>query len=149
MNTNIALSQTYVYWQSYSNILEKVPHSKFSKTFQNVLLILRDRIKAVSKEASSAPEEQVKAHKQELDRRREELLRLPEDSDIDQSVKYLKKTSAKVLNKLYTEYEARRLEKANQFLTDPAISKFADLLEGWTQLKAAMSSRTSCRRTSC
>ena len=38
--------------------------------------------------------------------------------------------SSKVLNKLYAEYEAKRIEKENQFLTDLAISRFAVILGG-------------------
>ena len=57
---------------------------------------------------------------------------MSEDGEIDQSVKYLKKASAKVqvLNTIYAEYEGKRLERANQFLTDLAISKFTNLLGG-------------------
>ena len=47
-------------------------------------------------------------------------------------------STAKVLNKLYAEYEARRLEKANQFLTENlAISTFADLLGGLDAIESS------------
>ena len=62
--------------------------------------------------------------------RRDELLKLAEDGDLDKSVAYIKKASHKVINKLYTEYERKRMQKANEFLTDPLISKFANTLGG-------------------
>lgn len=66
----------------------------------------------------------------DVDKKWNELIRLSEDGDIDQSVKYLKKASAKVINKLYQDFESKRLEKANSFLTDMLISKFASVLGG-------------------
>ena len=36
----------------------------------------------------------------------------------------------KVVDKIYDEYDARRLEKSKQFLTDLVISRFADILRG-------------------
>ena len=57
-------------------------------------------------------------------------MKLAEDGDLDKSVAYIKKASQKVINKLYTEYERKRMQKANVFLTDLLISKFANTLGG-------------------
>ena len=58
------------------------------------------------------------------------MIRLSQDGDISQSVKYLKKCSAKVLSKIYQQVEERRMGKANEFLTDVAILKFSGFLGG-------------------
>ena len=47
---------------------------------------------------------------------------------MDKSVAYIKKASQKVINKLYTEYERKRMQKANEFLTDLLISRFVNTL---------------------
>ena len=47
-----------------------------------------------------------------------------------------------VVDKIYDEYEDRRLEKANQFLTNLFISRFADLLGAVGGLNAIESSKT-------
>ena len=86
-----------------------------------------EEVKAAAKEAASAAGQ---AEAPGLGRKRAELLRSSEEGDIIQSVKYLKKASTKVIENVYTEYEARRLENANQFLTELAISKFTDILGG-------------------
>ena len=65
-----------------------------------------------------------------LEKKRDELLKLAEDGDLDKSVNYIKKASQKVINKLYTEYERKRMQKANEFLTDLLISRFANTLGG-------------------
>ena len=54
-------------------------------------------------------------------------MKLAADGDLDKSVAYIK-ASQKVINKLYTEYERKRMQKANEFLTDLLISKFANTL---------------------
>ena len=43
---------------------------------------------------------------------------MTEDSEIEQSCIHIKNASMKVVDKIYAEYEAGRLEKANVFLTD-------------------------------
>ena len=63
-------------------------------------------------------------------KKHEELIRLSEDGEISQSVQNLKKASDKVILKIHAEYEVKQAEKANVFLTDLLISKFADLLGG-------------------
>ena len=57
-------------------------------------------------------------------------MKLAEDGDLDKSVAYIKKASQKVIDKLYTEYERKRMQKANEFLTDLLISKFSNTLGG-------------------
>ena len=58
-------------------------------------------------------------------KKRDELLKLAEDGELDKSVAYIKKASQKVIDKLYTEYERQRMQKANEFLTDLLISRFS------------------------
>ena len=62
--------------------------------------------------------------------KRETLIRLAEDGYLDKSVVYIKKASKKAIDKLYTEYERKRMRKANEFITDSIISKFAGVLGG-------------------
>ena len=69
-----------------------------------------------------------KEENNDLEKKRDELLKLAEDGDLDKSVAYIKKASQKVINKLYNEYERKRMPKANEFLTDLLISKFANTL---------------------
>ena len=74
---------------------------------------------------------------EEIDRKRNELLQLSEDGEIKQSVASWKKASGKVILKIYAEYERLQAEKANMFLTDLLISKFADLLGGLEAIESA------------
>ena len=69
----------------------------------------------------------------DMDERRRELIQSSEGGELEKSGKYLQKTSAKVINKIYKEVESKRLEKANVFVTDVIISRFADTLGGCTQ----------------
>ena len=59
---------------------------------------------------------------------RSELIKLPENGEMDQPIKYIKKVSSKVISKLYKEYEEKRMQKANEFLIDLLISRFSKLL---------------------
>ena len=70
-------------------------------------------------------------------KKREELLRLSEDGEISQSVASLKKASGKIVLKIYAEYERQQAEKANAFLTDLLVSKFADLLGGLEAIESS------------
>ena len=66
----------------------------------------------------------------EIERKREELIKLAEDGQFDRNVKTTKKASNKVREKYSKEYERKRMQKANEFITDQLISKFADTLGG-------------------
>ena len=66
----------------------------------------------------------------DFEKKRDALLKLSEDGDLDKSVAYIKKASHKVINKLYIEYERKRMQRANEFITDLLISKFANTLGG-------------------
>ena len=72
---------------------------------------------------------------QESFNKRDQLLKLAEDGDLDKSVAYIKKASQKIIDKLYTEYEKKRLQKTNEFLTDLVISKFSDILKGFDAIE--------------
>ena len=67
-----------------------------------------------------------KSDNTDYEKKRDELLKLAENGDLDKSIAYIKKASQKVINKLYTEYERKRMEMGNDFLTDLLISKFAN-----------------------
>ena len=66
----------------------------------------------------------------EVDKKRGTILKLAEDGEIDKSVSYIKKASQKIIDKLYTEHERKRMQKANEYLTDLLISKFSSTLGG-------------------
>ena len=72
----------------------------------------------------------------EIDKKRSELLKLPEDGDINQSVKYINKALSKIVEKLYKEVESRQLQKANESLTDMLISWFSSTLGGLDAIKS-------------
>ena len=74
--------------------------------------------------------DEQKDDSKESEKKRKELLKMAEDGEMDKSVAYIKKASGKVIDKLYTEYERKRMQKANEFLTDMLISKFANTLGG-------------------
>ena len=66
----------------------------------------------------------------EVERKRGELVVLAEDGDLDKSVAFIENANKKIVERLYDEYERKRESKANEFLTDLIISKFAALLGG-------------------
>ena len=82
------------------------------------------------KNSSSEKPEKKEPEPDNTEKKRDELLKLAEHGDLDKSVAYIKKASQKVINKLYTEYERKRMQKANEFLTDLLISRFANTLGG-------------------
>ena len=67
---------------------------------------------------------------------RDELLKLAEEGELDKSVLYIKKASQKIIDKLYSEYERKCMQKANEFLTDLFISKFSSTLGGLDVIEA-------------
>ena len=77
------------------------------------------------------------ALKHDVMKKHEELIRLSEDGEISQLVQNLKKVSDKIILKIYNEYEIKQAEKANVFLTDLLISKFADLLGGLEAIESS------------
>lgn len=91
---------------------------------------------------TSAPEESPTASANDnntdnIDKKRAELIKSSEDGEIENTVKYVKKASAKVIERLYAELEAKRLERANAFLTDMLLSKYADLLGGLDAIESS------------
>ena len=87
-------------------------------------------IKTTIEEADSGADPQ-----EEIDRKREELIRLSEDGQIDKSVASIRKANKKTIEKIYNKYERDRMEKANIFLTDLIISKYAKLLGGFDAIE--------------
>lgn len=57
--------------------------------------------------------EEIKKVTADEERERSELLILCKDFDRDQSMKYIKKASAKIIDKLYGKYKKKRTQKAN------------------------------------
>ena len=75
-------------------------------------------------------EQKPETNNEESNKKRDELLKLAEDGEIERSVSYIQKASQKVINKIYSEYERKRLENANEFFTHLLISKFSSTLGG-------------------
>ena len=71
------------------------------------------------------------------EKKRNILIKLAEDGDLDKSVAYIKKASHKAINKLYTNYERKRMQKANEFLTDLLISRFSKTLGGLDAIESS------------
>ena len=90
-----------------------------------------------SNTSASDQEKQTQDAKKEVMKKCEELIKLSEDGEINQSVQNLNKSIDKVITKIYTEYEVKQAEKANEFLTDLLISKFADLLGGLEAIESS------------
>ena len=65
------------------------------------------------------------------------MVKATEDGEIEQSPKVIKKASAKTIEKLYTELTALHMERANCFLTDLLLSKYADLLGGLDAIESS------------
>ena len=65
-----------------------------------------------------------------VEKRRNVLLKLAEDGDLVKSVAYIKKASQKAINKLYLNHERKRMQKANEFLTDLLIIRYSNTLRG-------------------
>ena len=105
--------------------------SKEPETIDNMIDQLERANQVVKEEINNINEDDTKPEKpQDDESKRDELLRLAEDGDLDKSVAYIKKASQKIIDKLYTEYERKRTQKANEFLTDLLISKFSTTLGG-------------------
>ena len=89
------------------------------------------------KNSSSEKPEKEEPEPDNTEKKRDEILKLAENGDLDKSVAYIKKASSqKVINKLYIEYERKRMENANDFLTDLLISKFANALGGFDAIES-------------
>ena len=61
---------------------------------------------------------------------RDELIKSSENGEINQSVKYLKKASARVIEKIHKQVERNRLQKTSAIITDTLLSTFASMLGG-------------------
>ena len=73
--------------------------------------------------------EEVEEETQSIeDKKRLELIKLSEKGEITQSVKYIKKASNKVVNKLHSEWLYMQQDKTNEILADVLIVKFAELM---------------------
>ena len=81
------------------------------------------------------PQLDVEPSQRDINKKRDELLKLAQDGELDKSVAYIKKASTKIIEKLYIEYERKRMVRANEFLTDVVISKFSDVLGGFDAIE--------------
>ena len=68
--------------------------------------------------------------KDDRNNKRVELSRFSKGGEINYSISAIKKASSKKIGKMYSNYERERMIKANEFLTDLLIFRFADLLGG-------------------
>ena len=103
-----------------------MPKRKREKTLEDIIEEVGEVEEIIAGEVEALQPEP----KTDLDRKRDELLKHAEDGDLDKSVAYVKKASAKIIEKLYVEYDRKRMQKVNEFLTDLFISKFTSLLGG-------------------
>ena len=69
-------------------------------------------------------------------KKRDELLTLAENGDLDKSIAYIKKASKKVINKIHAEYQRKSMEDAYDFLTDLSISLIAKSLGGFDAIES-------------
>ena len=51
----------------------------------------------------------------DIERKREELIKLAEDGQFKKKVNKIKKASKAIIEKYYKEYERKRMQKANEF----------------------------------
>ena len=125
-----------------------------NKTYA-IIYVMRKNVKPETiddliNELETADEEVKKATEdskhEDNNKKRDELLKLAEDGDLDKSVAYIKKASQKVIDKLYTEYERKRMQKANEFLTDLLISRFSSTLGGLDAIEDAESLSDELRK---
>ena len=73
-------------------------------------------------------EEDETANENEADHTRMRMVQLAEAGVISQSVKYIKKSSDKVISKLHAEYLMIEQDKNNAILSDVLITKFSELM---------------------
>ena len=69
-------------------------------------------------------------------KKRDELLTLAENGDLDKSIAYIKKASKKVINKIHAEYQRKSMEDAYDFLTDLSVSLIAKSLGGFDAIES-------------
>ena len=102
--------------------------SKNPETVEELLTDLESANENIIEELNDAVNDEKPQEEQQInDSKRDQLA---EDGELDKSVAYIKKASKKIIDKLYSEYERKRAQKANEFLTDLLISKFAQSLGG-------------------
>ena len=73
-------------------------------------------------------EEDETANENQADHTRMRMVQLAEAGEISQSVKYIKKSSDKVISKLHAEYLMIEQDKNNAILSDVLITKFSELM---------------------
>ena len=72
----------------------------------------------------------------DLETKRDDLLEGSRNGTVEKSEEYIRRAKKKVIEKMYAEEEAKRRRRADEFLTDFAISKLADLLGGLNAVEA-------------
>lgn len=80
--------------------------------------------------ATTAATDNVKGTSHDVERKGADLLKLAESKEISKTPSYIAKASAKVINKVYAEWEEKTMERATHFLCDQLISKFRSVLGG-------------------
>ena len=97
----------------------------FEESIEECVKEIKTTVEEVDNTAGSRADPQ-----EEIERKREELIKLSENGQIETNVKTIKKASNKIIERYYNEYERKRMQKANEFPTDQLISKFSDALGG-------------------
>ena len=104
-------------------------------TLEELVESLKDAELSIGESQTEVKEEQkgvteiedVKS-KVDIDLIRGELIKSSENGEINQSVKYLKKASARVIEKIHKQFETDRLQKVSAIITDTLLSTFASTL---------------------
>ena len=100
---------------------------ELTEDLESVAVEIEEAANEITKSEEKTKED---ADESEVERKRCELIRLCEDGEIDKPSKYIRKANRKIIEKIYREHDRNRQRKANEFLTDLIISKFASVLGG-------------------
>jgi hypothetical protein len=90
--------------------------------------IFQAALKKVEEAAKPLPKKKPTASKSQTERKREKLIELSNDGLIDRPTGFIRKANKSVVDKLYDEYENKRMSCASDFISTLIISKFATVL---------------------
>ena len=111
---------------------KKFKEDKFEEDLEEHL---KEHIEEIKSPTDPLTDTQEADPQDEIERKRDELIKLSNDGQIDKSVSAIKKASNKTIEKICQRYEKDRMEKANVFLTDLFISKFCNLFGGFDAIE--------------
>ena len=93
-----------------SMVKRKQVHTQREKSLEENLKQLEDEIKSIKIDADSGAASGADPQK-EIERKREELIKLAEDRQFEKNVNPIKKVSNAVIEKYYRGYERKRMQK--------------------------------------